>query len=176
MLYVQQSLAPEEELVHVGEFHWTYTALAVLNIFWGMLGSILVVAGSVFMYRQLGQLPPDIGWIEAIPLIHPGLRIFAFVIFLIGLFAFAQKMIIKATTEIAVTNTRLIYKRGLVARYIGEMSIDRVEGVNVLQSIIGRIFNYGRVAVRGMGVGEIILPPLDEPIKLRQAIERAKMI
>jgi len=153
-----------------------YNVVAGLSIVWGLLGSVIVIFGSVYAYRQLGYLPYDTGWIEAIPYVHPGLRIAAFIVFLLGLFAFAQKMIVKATTEIAVTNTRLIYKRGLVARYIGEMSIDRVEGVNVLQSIIGRIFGYGRVAVRGMGVGEIILPPLEDPIKLRQAIERAKTI
>ena len=83
-------------------------------------------------------------------------------------------MMIKATTEIAITNNRLIYKRGLVARYVGEMSIDRIEGVNVLQGIIGRLLNYGRVMVRGMGVGEVILPPLQDPVSFRKAIEVAR--
>jgi hypothetical protein len=46
--------------------------------------------------------------------------------------------------------------------------------VNVLQGILGRIFNYGRVMVRGMGVGEVILPPIEDPIKFRRAIEKAR--
>ncbi len=82
----------------------------------------------------------------------------------------------KATTEIAITNTRLVYKRGLVARHVGEMSIDRIEGVNVLQTILGRLLNYGRLAVRGMGIGEVILPPIEDPIAFRQAIEKARTI
>ena len=85
-------------------------------------------------------------------------------------------MVIKATTEIAITNTRLVYKRGLVARHVGEMSIDRIEGVNVLQTILGRIFNYGRLAIRGMGIGEVVLPPIEDPITFRQAIEKARAI
>ena len=93
-----------------------------------------------------------------------------------GLLRFAQMMIVKATTEIAITNSRLVYKRGLVARQVGEMSIDRIEGVNVLQSVLGRIFNYGRIMVRGMGVGEVILPPLADPIKFRKSIEKAKTL
>ena len=85
-------------------------------------------------------------------------------------------MIIKATTEIAITNRRLVYKRGLIARYVGEMNIDRIEGVNVLQGVWGRIFNYGRVMVRGMGVGEVVLPPIEDPIRFRKAIEKARSV
>lgn len=176
MLYIQQSLGPNEELVHVGKFHWMYTAHAFLAIFWGMVSSVFVIVASVIMYVQLGKLPPGLNWLEAVQYLHPGLRILSFVVFILGLLSFAQRMITKATTEIAVTNTRLVYKRGLIARHVGELSIDRIEGVNVLQTIMGRIFNYGRLAVRGMGVGEVILPPIEDPIKFRQAIERARSI
>ena len=131
MLYVQQSLGPDEELVHVGSFHWMYTVQAFMAIVWGLVGSIIVVAGAVVMYKQMGKFPPQINWLDAIRYIHPGLRIFAFLVFVMGLLSFAQMMVIKATTEIAVTNTRIVYKRGLIARQVGEISIDRIEGVNV---------------------------------------------
>ena len=174
MLYVQQSLGPNEELIHVGEFHWIYTAQAFMAIFWSTVASIVVVIGSVFMYKHLGYFPPELNWLEAIQYLHPGLRILSFVAFIMGVLSFAQMMIVKATTEIAITNSRLVFKRGLVARHVGEMSIDRIEGVNVLQSILGRIFDYGRVAVRGMGVGEVVLPPIQDPIGFRRAIEKAR--
>ena len=119
---------------------------------------------------------PQLGWLEGVRYLHPGIRIFACIVFALGLMSFAQMMVIKATTEIAVTNNRLVYKRGLVARQVGEISIDRIEGVNILQTILGRLFNFGRVAVRGMGVGEVILPPIEDPIAFRQAIERARSI
>jgi uncharacterized membrane protein YdbT with pleckstrin-like domain len=176
MLYVQQSLGPDEELVHVGKFHWIYTFNAFLAIIWGILGSIVVVAGSVFMYKQLGMLRPDISWLTAVQSLHPGLRIFSFIMFILGLMSFAQMMVVKVTTEIAITNNRLIYKRGLIARQVGEMSIDRIEGVNILQSLFGRLFNYGRIAIRGMGIGEVILPPIEDPIAFRQAIEKARSL
>ena len=85
-------------------------------------------------------------------------------------------MIRKATTEIAVTSNRLVFKRGLIARQVGEINIDRIEGVNVLQSVLGRIFNYGRIMVRGMGVGEVTLPTIEDPITFRRAIEKARSI
>jgi len=176
MLYVQQSLGPDEELVHVGRFHWMYTVQAFMTIVWGAVASIVVIIGAVYVYKKLGQFPAELGWLEAIRYLHPGIRIFSFLVFVMGLLSFAQMMVIKATTEIAITNTRIVYKRGMIARQVGEISIDRIEGVNVLQSILGRMLNYGRMAVRGMGIGEVILPPIEDPIAFRQAIERARSI
>ena len=84
-----------------------------------------------------GGAPEGAGTLEQISYLHPGLKILAFFIFLMGLLKFAQMMIVKATTEIAVTNKRLVYKRGLIARFVGEMNIDRIEGVNVLTRYYG---------------------------------------
>ncbi len=176
MLYVEQSLGPDEELVHIGKFHWMYTLNAFMAIFWGVVGSIIVIIGSVLVYVQFGWFPPGASWLDEVRSLHPGLRICSFVVFVLGLMSFAQLMIVKATTEIAITNNRLVYKRGLIARQVGEISIDRIEGVNVLQTVFGRIFNYGRLAIRGMGVGEVVLPPIEDPIAFRKAIEKAKSI
>lgn len=177
MLYVQQSLGPDEELVHVGKFHWMYTVNAFMAIVWGMVTSIFIIVGAILIYNQMGWFErPDPSLLQQIREINPIVRIFSFIAFLLGLLSFAQMMVIKATTEIAITNTRLIYKRGLIARQVGEISIDRIEGVNVLQSILGRLFDYGRLAIRGMGIGEVVLPPIDQPIKFRQAIEKARSL
>lgn len=175
MLYVQQSLSADEELIQVGEFHWMYTVNAFMTIVWGLAGSVMVLYGAVYFYKQMGYFPPDLVFLKAIPYLHPGLRIVSFVVFIMGLLSFVQMMVIKATTEIAVTSSRMIYKRGLIARQIGEIRIDRIEGVNVLQGILGRIFNYGRLAVRGTGVGEVVLPPIADPIEFRKAIQNARM-
>lgn len=174
MLYVQQSLGPDEELVHIGHFHWMYTLAAFMSIVWGLVISLIILVGSVIFYIQMKYFPANIGFLYAVENIHPGLRILSFVFFALGILGFARRMITKITTEIAITNSRLIYKRGLISRYVGEMSIDRIEGVNVLQSVLGRLLNYGRIAVRGMGVGEVVLPPIEDPIAFRQAIEKAR--
>ncbi|MCD8496811.1 MAG: PH domain-containing protein [Alphaproteobacteria bacterium] len=176
MLYVQQSLGPDEELVHIGQFHWIYTIQAFFAIVWGVGASIAIIAGAIFVYKEFGYYPQNLPLLDSVKYLHPGIRIFAFVMFVLGLLSFAQMMIIKATTEIAITNNRLVFKKGLVARHVGEISIDRIEGVNVLQSFLGRIFNYGRIAVRGMGVGEVVLPSIDDPIAFRKAIERARKL
>lgn len=178
MLYVQQSLSSDEKIIHMGRFHWMYTVSAILAIIWGIVGCVAVIYGAIYFQTNLmdANIPTNAGVMAMIKSLHPGLRLAAFMVFIMGLLRFAQLMVVRATTEIAVTTSRLIYKRGLVARYVGEMSIDRIEGVNVLQSILGRILGYGRVMVRGMGVGEVVLPPLDNPVKFRRAIEHARSV
>ena len=54
-------------------------------------------------------------------------------------------------TEMAVTDRRIIYKRGLIRRMTAEMNIEKVESVSVGQSILGRILDYGTIDVRGTG-------------------------
>ena len=180
MLYVQQSLAPDEELVHIGRFHWFYDVVAVMNIFWGLFFAITLLAGAIVLQKyvpfSLMSVAPEAGdsWLTLVQKLHPGLKLASLLVFVIGVLKFAQMLVIKATTEIAITTTRLIYKRGLVARYVGEMNIDRIEGVSVLQSVFGRIFNFGQVVIRGMGVGEMVLPVITDPVKFRRAIEKAR--
>ncbi len=55
------------------------------------------------------------------------------------------------TTEIAVTDRRVIFKRGLIRRHTIEMNMDKVETVDVDQSLAGRLLGYGDIVVRGTG-------------------------
>jgi uncharacterized membrane protein YdbT with pleckstrin-like domain len=74
------------------------------------------------------------------------------------------------TTEIAVTNRRIIYKRGFISRRTIEMQMDKVESVDVDQTIWGRIFGYGDITIRGVGVGIEPLKNIDAPIEFRNHV------
>ncbi len=176
MLYVEQSLTPGEELIHVGHFHWMYTVAAFFAIVWGFFLGVLIVVGGVYGYSYMGYLSHPVTLVEAIRTLHPGIRGVAFLMFILGLVKFAHMMIIRATTEIAITNNRVVYKRGVIARQAGEISIDRIEGVNVMQTILGRIFDYGQVVIHGMGVGQVTLPSIQDPVSFRRAIEKARSL
>ena len=195
MLYVSQSLGKDEKIVHVGRFHPIYRFNAVSWVLLGLVGTWIILHTGLYMDVQASinanypNLPEELkekawntvikakgGTFSAILNLHWVLKLGAVLCFLSGLFVCLRMLITEMVTEIVVTNTRLIYKTGLVARYVGEISIDRIEGVNVIQGALGRILGYGRLIVRGMGVGEVILPPIDDPIKFRRAIEKAKTL
>src|SRR5215472_13652216 len=74
------------------------------------------------------------------------------------------------TTEIAVTDRRIIFKRGFIRRRTIEMHLDKVESVDVDQTIVGRIFNYGDILIRGVGVGIEPLKNIGAPITFRNHV------
>jgi uncharacterized membrane protein YdbT with pleckstrin-like domain len=73
-------------------------------------------------------------------------------------------------TEIGVTNKRVIYKRGVISRYTAEMNMDKIETVLVDQTLMGRIFDYGAITIKGSGASIETLRRIAEPLALRAAI------
>lgn len=175
MDYIRQSISDDEELIHVAKFHWMYNVVAFFGMIISFIIAFVIILSALYFEPIFFKKSFEgLTLIQSLSVIHPGVKLLAFLIFIMGVLKFAHMMIIKATTEIGITDIRLIYKRGLVARAVGEINIDRVEGVNVLQGVMGRLFGYGRVMVRGMGVGEVILPPIAQPIRFKKAIEHAR--
>jgi uncharacterized membrane protein YdbT with pleckstrin-like domain len=74
------------------------------------------------------------------------------------------------TTETDVTNLRVIHKTGFIKRRTFEMSIDKVASVNVEQSILGRILNYGDVRLTSMGEAEETIRTIASPLAFRSYI------
>lgn len=95
-------------------------------------------------------------------------------IILVGVFIFIRAAIIMKTTDFAVTNRRVILKRGWLNRRTQELAVESVEGVSLDQTIIQRLFGYGRVVVTGTGDAVIVFPPMADPVAFRRAIESAR--
>ena len=74
------------------------------------------------------------------------------------------------TTETDVTNMRVVHKTGFIKRQTFEMSLDKVESVDVNQSILGRILNYGDVSIFGVGEGNKTIGTIASPLAFRNAI------
>ena len=74
------------------------------------------------------------------------------------------------TTETDVTNFRVVHKTGFIKRRTFEMSLDKVESVDVNQSIAGRLLNYGDVTIRGVGEGIEIIKTIASPLSFRNSI------
>lgn len=95
-------------------------------------------------------------------------------IFIVGIWIFFAMMIRVWTTEIAVTNQRLVYKTGWLSLHTQEMALPNIEGVKVSQGFWGRVLGYGHVRIEGTGVDAIVTPPIADPVDFRRAIENAK--
>lgn len=150
MSYVRRIIQPGEQIVTIGHLHWIIHLNAIL---------LAILALAVFVF---GFWKDDY---KFFCVIGAGiLAVIALAFFIPGWFR-------KTTTEIAVTNKRIIYKVGFINRHTIEMNIDKVETVTVDQSVFGRLFDYGTVHIRGTGQSLEDLRRIARPIELRNAIE-----
>ena len=95
-------------------------------------------------------------------------------VFIIGIFIFLKMMINKWTTERALTNTRYIQKTGWIARNTEEISINKIEEVDLKQSIFGRILDYGSISISGTGSGNILLKSIDSPLTFQKHLNNLR--
>lgn len=80
----------------------------------------------------------------------------------------------RRTIEIAITDQRLIYQHGWIARKTEEVDLRRIAEINLEQGPMGRIFGFGKVLCRGVGSGGVKLPPIDNPTDFRRALQEAQ--
>ena len=76
----------------------------------------------------------------------------------------------RAASELAVTDHRVIYKTGLLSRHTIEMNRDKVESVDVDQTVPGRILGYGTIVVRGTGGSLEPIRNISHPLIFRSHI------
>ncbi|MGO8800587.1 MAG: PH domain-containing protein [Roseiarcus sp.] len=152
MNYVDSILEPNERVVFRTTLSWTLYAPAVALA----LGALLILT--------FGASLPALG---IAGLFLAGLAAVA------AFASFVHAWFRRWTTEIAVTDRRIILKRGFIRRHTDEMNMQKVESVDVDQTALGRILNYGTVTIRGTGGSFESLPMVDAPLKLRTTITAA---
>lgn len=82
------------------------------------------------------------------------------------------RFLVYSTTELAVTSNRVIAKTGIVRRNVIDVANSKIEGVTFHQGIVGRLFGYGSVVVRGTGVGQVPIPFISHPDHFKQEVGR----
>ncbi len=156
MKYVDRVLQPGEAVQYLSTVHWIVYVPSLLFLIVGAIGLAFLV--------KSGANP------LALSLPLPLLLVLTGVGCICGLFSFIHAWFKRWTTELAVTNRRIIYKRGFVRRHTIEMNMDKVESVDVDQSFWGRILNYGTIVVHGTGGGLEPLRRIDSPIEFRNGV------
>ena len=129
MRYIERILQPGEKVLYSGTIHWVIYFPAVLFSLIALALLTLVKSG-----------PTGMSWL-----------IVSIAFWLAAAVTFASAWFRRWTTEIDVTDRRVVYKRGFINRHTVEMNMDKVESVDVDQSIMGRMLNFGDITVRGTG-------------------------
>jgi len=146
MRYIDQILQPGETVAYRTTLHWI-VYLPAIGLW--LLALIAITIGGAT---------------------GPVSILVAFVCALVGSGLAFTAWFRRWTTEIDVTDRRIVYKRGFIRRHTVEMNMDKVESVDVDQSILGRMLNYGDIIIRGTGVGIEPLHNIDAPLEFRNQV------
>jgi uncharacterized membrane protein YdbT with pleckstrin-like domain len=149
--YIDDILQPGEKLLYSSNLHWVIYARSILA--W-IVGAALLVATRFTINDNLVLF----------------LLATAAVVALVGLYFFVVGWFRRWTTETDVTNLRVIHKTGFITRKTFEISVDKVASVQVDQSIMGRILNYGDVVIENMGDDEQRIDMIASPLAFRSNI------
>jgi membrane protein YdbS with pleckstrin-like domain len=149
MSYVDSVLQPGEEVRYRANVHWVI-----------YLPGLLLWALAAVLYFLFPNWPG----------LQFASQIAALICFAAGALLMMRAWFRRWTTEIAITNKRIIYKRGFIRRFSAEMHMDKVESVDVNQTVLGRILDYGDVIVRGTGSGLEPFPSIDAPLQFRNHV------
>lgn len=150
MNYVTRVLQPGESVVHIARMHpivflaaflWFSAALALLVAAMAVQGDLRIAAEALAAFCAI-----------------------------FGIASGVPALIRRATTELAVTDRRVIYKSGVIARHTLEMNRSKVESVDVDQSLLGRLLGFGTIVVRGTGGSLEPIRLISDPLTFRSHI------
>ena len=149
--YIDDILQPGEKVLYSTNAHWMFYLPAIAA--WALAVVLLVLSRMATT--------------ESVILVCLSAAV---VVALVAIYWMAKAWFHRWTTETDVTNMRVVHKTGFIKRRTFEMSLDKVESVDVNQSILGRILNYGDVTILGVGEGKETISTIASPLDFRNFI------
>jgi uncharacterized membrane protein YdbT with pleckstrin-like domain len=170
MSYLQSILRKDEQVYLVAKQHWMQ--------FWP---AILTFALALFSTITIPFITESFGYMNYVSddnvlsnLIYDRvIWVFPIVLFILTVGIFLIALIHYLTVELAVTDTRVVLKKGFISRSTVEQQIDRVDSVSIHQGLFGRVFDYGTVRILGSGSSLVAVNWVNLPLKFRHAVEYA---
>lgn len=157
MGYVENNLLPEEKILFTGNISVAIYLRPVFTLFC-----------SGILYYLLGRAK------QTSDILQNLFRVVGVILFLVligyTLLLLIQAIIIFMTSEFAVTNKRILLKRGFIRRNTIELLLSKVESITVDQNILGRLLNFGTVIITGTGGTSQRVRAIADPVALRKKI------
>lgn len=149
--YIDDILQPGEKVLYSTNAHWIFYLPAIVA--WIVVAALLVLSRAT-LNENLTMLCLASSAVVALAALYWSLK------------AWFHRW----TIETDVTNLRVVHKTGFIKRQTFEMSLEKVESVDVNQGILGRILNYGDVTILGVGEGKKTIKTIASPLAFRNYI------
>jgi uncharacterized membrane protein YdbT with pleckstrin-like domain len=152
--YIENSLIQDEKILHQAQISvWSLFPLI-------FSGGIVFPALGVFMGISLA------------PVLDIGLAVFLAPTFGVGVVLLLAAFTRYISTELAITNKRVIAKFGFISRSTVEINLPKIESIQVHQGIFGRIFDYGSLVISGAGSPKAPIPGIAQPLQFRKTFNQ----
>ena len=146
--YTKVTLQANERPLHQTTIHWM-----------ALMGSVVGAALSLIVIVPIAMLASWKGYY------------WAWLLLLIPASILFSASVAVRTSELVITDRRVIIKVGFIRRHTFEMFISKIESVAVFQGMVGRMFNYGTVEIRGTGGSAESFATIAAPLLFRDAIQ-----
>jgi len=175
MGYIEANLTEGEEVVIEGKLHWavfimpsTYLLLALF--FWTDGMGFLVEAFSLEGISRTWGFTNLVDRINASTGM-PAHGVVGTSFLVLALIYFAIRTMRYFTTEIALTNQRVLVKVGFIRRDAVELLLSKVEATMLKQTVLGRLFNFGTVSFIGTGGTGGTFRNICKPIEFHKRVQ-----
>lgn len=163
--YVNENLVPNENVIKEA----IYTKMDNIGAF---VAPIVTIAISVFFLYFSGdkELLGDLAFDDPNFLGENTPYYFYALPLVVILFSFYSVYMDDKTREFAITNRRIIGKEGFISRKTVDYNLTSIESVDVEQSVLGRIFNFGNLVIVGSGGSEYTVKGIKQPNEFKKAL------
>ena len=159
----------DETIKYVARLHW-------ICLFEGFLWFGAFWATGLFVSDWLSHIQPINSALGAISFgsykIEPQIIWVFYMMMGGGTVLFMTYLAKMLSTEIALTNQRIIYKTGLIFTEAEEIDLHEIRAERVKHGLLGRFLNYGRVYLDCRFVGDITLPRIRKPYRFLKAMHK----
>ena len=138
--YISHQLLGDEHVEYQAKAHWVVY----------IKGIILFAIGSVLLATEGRGL--------------------ALIFLILGVLALVWAYLWQRTTELAITNKRVVAKFGIIRRHTIDQQLSKIEGTNLEQGILGRMLGYASIVVRGTGSGRTPIPYIGNPDEFKREL------
>lgn len=159
MSYVQKTLIAGETVLYRAHLHW------VVLFGHALIGAIAMLAGLALLTGTLVTTGRDLGSGGTAAVIGGALLLAAgFLVLMVGILK-------RRSTEIAVTNKRVLIKTGFFSRKTIEIFLSKIESVVVDETFLGKTLGFGTVTVRGTGGTPEQFDRVANPLEFRRHVQ-----
>ncbi len=173
MGYVHKVIGADEKLILVTRLHWIYPLEGL--IFFALITAFGVFVNNIIWSHAGYMLPSFELDLHFIVIKHSFYMLIPLAFGLTGFLIFWVLFSAYISTEIGLTNHRIIHKKGLFLIDVQQIELEDIRGEEINHGWLGWFLGYGKIRFDCRFIDDVYLPATHNPYRLIKAVHTARM-